>query len=493
MSSKPAELAAQLVFPGFKLGLDDPEAAAHLAAMGVGGFCLYGGDAGAVAALTASLQSRVGTPLLFCADYEDGVASQSAGGTRFPSNMGLAASGDPELAHEKARLTAIEARALGVSWVLAPVADLVTRSENPIINIRSFGSEPAEVSRFVRAAVRGIKAGGALSCLKHFPGHGDVSGDSHLELPTLAAPRAVLDRRELVPFRAGASSADSVMMAHLEVTALDPQNPATLSRAAVAGLLRRRLGFRRLVATDALDMRAIAERIGEAEAAERALLAGCDVLLVPRDPRGLVDQLAARAADSVPLGRAVAAAAARLRAAKRAAASPQGAAALEAVGCAEHARAAERMAQACLAWAKSPAVPLARRIVYLELEADSEADMRGKPFLSRLRNEGIEVQIGVSPGPDDTLVISSFMSPRAYSGRIRHDAKSLESAAGLAARAGRSAAVSFGSPFAFRGVPGLQSILCAFSGADASQEAAAGALTGGLEVKGRMPVEVKYG
>ncbi|MBI4425675.1 MAG: beta-glucosidase, partial [Elusimicrobia bacterium] len=277
------EQAAGLVMPGFKFGVDEPELADRLVDLGVGGFCLYHGSVPEVAAFTRRLQERARRPLLFSADYEDGAAQHVAGGTPLVSNMGVGASGDPELAALKARVTAAEAWALGVRWVLAPVADLATVAVNPIVNTRAFGDEPERVARLGKAYCAGLRSRRVLSCIKHFPGHGETRSDSHLELPVLRRTRAQLLKSELLPFRALADAADTAMMGHLSIPALGDRGPSSLSPKATA-LLRKTLGFKKLIATDALSMQAIARHFTDEAACVAALMAGVDVLLVPSDP-----------------------------------------------------------------------------------------------------------------------------------------------------------------------------------------------------------------
>ena len=182
------------------------------------------------------------------------------------------------------KITAIEARAAGVPWIFAPDADVNSNPANPIINTRSFGEDPARVSAFVAAFVRGVEENGGLATAKHFPGHGDTSTDSHLDLPTVVSDRAHLEQVELAPFRAAISAGVStIMTGHLSVPALepDPNVPATMSPAISTDLLRRQMGFNGLVVTDALDMGGVTVRYPPGEVAVRALLAGSDVLLVP--------------------------------------------------------------------------------------------------------------------------------------------------------------------------------------------------------------------
>ncbi|MCX5797213.1 MAG: hypothetical protein NTY77_17115 [Elusimicrobia bacterium] len=482
--------AAQLVFPGFQFGRDDPRRAVSLVKAGVGGFCLYKGEARQIAAFTARLQALARVPLLFCADYEDGAASHCAGATALPTDMGIAASGRAELARLKAEVTAEEALALGVRWVLAPVVDLAVEPDNPIVNVRSFGADPALVTRMARAYLAGLRAHRVLGCLKHFPGHGRTARDSHLELPLVAAGRRLLERGDLAPFRALAKTADSVMLGHLAVPALGGgRGPFSLS-AAAGRLLRGGLGFRGLVSTDALDMHAVSKRYGDAEAAVRALRAGADVLLVPKDPERLLAGLPAALA-----GRGVAVLAKlalrRLRYAKLRAGlfeDPMPARRLlSAVGGARHEALAQKMADSCLAWRGQPASLKGRRIAYAEAGAEPK-DGKGRGFLAELRRLGAEVRCVSGPArPDEVLVLGIFLRPRAYSGRIKLEPAEVSRAAALARQARETVVVSFGSPFVLADFPGRPG-LCAFSNIAAAQRAAARALLGRIRVMGRMPV-----
>jgi beta-glucosidase-like glycosyl hydrolase/CubicO group peptidase (beta-lactamase class C family) len=236
------------------------------------------------AVLVNALQSHAKIPLLVAADFERGTAMRLDEGTAFPHSMAVAATGRPEDAYTMGKITAIEARAAGVPWIFAPDADVNSNPDNPIINTRSFGEDPARVSAFVAAFVRGVEENGGIATAKHFPGHGDTSTDSHLDLPTVTSDRAHLDRVELAPFRAAiAAGVSTIMTGHLAVPALepDPNVPATMSPAISTDLLRKQMGFDGLVVTDALDMGGVTVRYPPGEVAVRSLLAGSDVLLVP--------------------------------------------------------------------------------------------------------------------------------------------------------------------------------------------------------------------
>ena len=246
------------------------------------------------AVLNNQLQSKSKLPLLIGADFERGSAMRLDEGTSFPTQMAIAAGGDPRDAYTMGKITALEARQAGVHWIYSPVSDVNNNPGNPIINTRSFGEDAARVSEFVSAYVRGVEENGGLATAKHFPGHGDTAADSHIDLPVIRADRQRLDSLELVPFRAAiAAGAGSVMTGHLSVPALepDPNTPATLSSNILTGVLRKELGFQGLVVTDAMDMGGITMRYAPGEAAVRAVLAGADCLLMPPVPDAAVEAL----------------------------------------------------------------------------------------------------------------------------------------------------------------------------------------------------------
>jgi beta-glucosidase-like glycosyl hydrolase/CubicO group peptidase (beta-lactamase class C family) len=239
------------------------------------------------AVLTNQLQTKSKLPLLIGADFERGAAMRLDEGTSFPTAMALAAAGNPRDAYTMGKVTALEARAVGIQWVYAPDADVNNNPGNPIINTRSFGEDPVRVAEFVKEFVRGVEENGALATAKHFPGHGDTASDSHIDLPVIQADRERLERLELVPFRAAiAAGASSIMTGHLSVPALepDPNTPATLSSRILTDVLRNELHFQGLVVTDAMDMGGITVRYAPGEAAVRAFLAGADALLMPPVP-----------------------------------------------------------------------------------------------------------------------------------------------------------------------------------------------------------------
>jgi beta-N-acetylhexosaminidase len=240
------------------------------------------------AELLNRLQSDSKLPLLFAADFERGVSMRLMGTTVFPHAMAFGGDGNPADAEAFGRITAEEARAIGIQWNFFPDADVNSNPANPIINTRSFGEDPTQVGDLVTAYIKGAHEGGMMTTAKHFPGHGDTATDSHLGVAKVGVDRAHLDSIELPPFRAAiAAGVDSVMVAHVTVPALDsdPNHVGTISPEVVSDLLQKQLGFKGIVVTDALDMAGLthlfANNIGRA--AVEAFKAGNDLLLIPAD------------------------------------------------------------------------------------------------------------------------------------------------------------------------------------------------------------------
>jgi beta-N-acetylhexosaminidase len=254
---------------------------------GLGGIVLFADnvrDRDQVAELTRGLRAER-EELVVAIDEEGGDVTrlEAATGSSYPGNLALGAVDDVELTSAVAGAIAAELAAVGVTLNLAPVADVNSNPQNPVIGVRSFGSDPELVARHVAAFVAGIQARGVAACAKHFPGHGDTATDSHLALPAVDAGREELFAGPLVPFQAAIEAGVSaVMTAHLIVRALDPV-PATISETLVSGVLRSELGFEGVVVSDALEMRAISATLGIEEGAVSALGAGVDALCIGHD------------------------------------------------------------------------------------------------------------------------------------------------------------------------------------------------------------------
>ncbi|HTC95418.1 MAG TPA: glycoside hydrolase family 3 protein [Terriglobales bacterium] len=244
------------------------------------------------ATFTNHLQSESRLPLIFAADFERGLSTRLNGATVFPHAMAFGATGNPQYVEDFAQIVAQEARAIGVQWNLFPIADVNSNPANPIINTRSFGEDPKQVSEMVGAYIRAARDAGMMTTAKHFPGHGDTEADSHLELARVGGDMQHLQSIELPPFeQAIAAGVDSVMVAHVTVPSLDPDpgHVASTSPLVIENLLKGQLGFKGLVVPDAMDMNALMRLfVGHdanpsARAAVEAIKAGNDMILIPAD------------------------------------------------------------------------------------------------------------------------------------------------------------------------------------------------------------------
>ncbi|MEO6509961.1 MAG: glycoside hydrolase family 3 N-terminal domain-containing protein, partial [Nocardioides sp.] len=297
-----AEQAGQVIVAGYH-GTGSP--AALIARLHLGGAVPVAENITSstqIRAVNASIQRVVrgrGYPAFIGVDQEGGtVVRIRDAATAFPTFMSTGAARDPALTRRTSAANGREMRGLGFTSVLAPVADVTRGPADPVIGTRSASGFPPIAAAQVVAAQAGLADAGVIGALKHFPGHGSVTVDSHQALPVLRTPLRELMRTALVPFRRGIDAgASAVMIGHLDVRAVDPHVPASLSRKVVTGLLRRELGFQGVVMTDALSMGAIVHRYGSAKAAARAVNAGVDIVLMPADARaartGIVDAVRA--------------------------------------------------------------------------------------------------------------------------------------------------------------------------------------------------------
>ncbi|HEX9022093.1 MAG TPA: glycoside hydrolase family 3 protein [Nitrospirota bacterium] len=301
---------AQMVMPrinGEALGDSRVLSQIHpLVREGIGGFILFGGDIEHTPQYLREIQSLAAIPLLIASDVERGLGQQLAGGTRFPSQRAVASAVNRRSKKDAALLDRMldavrtESRAAGIHAVFSPVVDVNNNPDNPIICTRAFGEEPEAVewfgSRYIRRLQKpsGMGRLELLACAKHFPGHGDTDQDSHSVLPVIRADRARLNRVELPPFRdAVKDGVGMVMVAHLLVPALEPEKPATFSKKIITALLREGMEFGGLIVSDALDMGALSGTHSEGEIAVRAVEAGMDILLHPKDALATIDAVVA--------------------------------------------------------------------------------------------------------------------------------------------------------------------------------------------------------
>lgn len=467
----------RLLFPAIRWNAETGFAAAQegieeALRLGVGGFSIFGGEAGAVSELTSELRRRSEQPLLIASDLERGAGQQFAGATPLPPLAAIGSLDDVSITRRAAALTAREAMALGVNWVYAPVADVDLESRNPIVGSRAFHTDPETVARHVTAWIRGCNEQGAICCAKHFPGHGRTVEDSHARLPRVTASRDELDQSDLKPFRAAVhAGVDSIMTAHVSFPALDPSGrPATLSGEIVANLLRRQLGFAGLIVTDALIMEGVlGGGLAEADAAVAAVAAGCDALLYPRDLAGVASALEAargaalsevRVADAVERINAVAA---RTPARRDAA-----------CGAAEdHAWAVEIGARSLVNVRGRLAVPA--NFDLLTIDDDIGGPFPPPPrdaFTPALRAGGLDVREVDQPARDRPLVVAVYSDIRAWKSRPGLSDGALDRLRGALDQRPDAPIVLFGHPRIATEMPG-EALLAAWGGEAVMQEAAA--------------------
>ncbi|HSJ24620.1 MAG TPA: glycoside hydrolase family 3 N-terminal domain-containing protein [Longimicrobiales bacterium] len=480
---------ARLVFPALRWSSSrgfDHEATRIDAAVaaGVGGFCLFGGTIDDAAALIARLRSLSAGPLLFASDMERGAGQQLAGATELPPAGALGSLDDTTVTRQAAAMTARQARAVGIDWILGPVADVALEPCNPIVGTRAFGSHARQVARHVAAWVEGCRSEGVLCCAKHFPGHGRTTGDSHVTLPRVRVSEEDLEV-DLLPFRAAvAAGCDALMTAHVIYDAIDAGQPATLSRPVVTGVAREHLGFGGIIVTDALNMAGAKDAAGgEGVAAVRAINAGCDALLYPDDALGVVQALHAAAADPA-FARRCSMAAARLAAASAGCRPnrPHGAPVdvgvpADAGTWADDAVWADDIASRTLVVCRGvPAVGTACRLAIVDDDVGGPHPPPSRAaFADALRAAGVVVHEG-SAGSTAPLVAAVFSDVRAWKGTAGLRPDALRQVMRLMDDDPDVVIVLFGHPRLAHTLPGRH-ILCAWGGDAIMQRASAGGLT----------------
>ncbi len=483
------------------------------------------------------LQKQSKLPLLFAADFERGVSTRLMGTTNFPHAMAFGADGSLADAEAFGRITAQEARSVGVHWNFFPDADVNSNPANPIINTRSFGEDPKQVGDLVTAYIKGAHSGGMLTTVKHFPGHGDTATDSHLGVASVNVDRAHLDSIELPPFRqAIAAGVDSVMVAHVTVPALDPDpnHVATISTAVVSDLLEKQLGFKGLIVTDALDMAGLthlfANDIGRA--AVEAFKAGNDLLIIPADfPASYESML--KAVRSGEISRE------RLDHSVLKILKIKGALGLNktrivdtttiatVVGKPENIAFGQQVANSAITLVrdngkvlplKSKGTPQAGLPYMTREETHNQVvavlfsdDMRtesGRAFGRELRSRipdarVIYVDPRVAAGMSDdvlkavdeaqTVVAAVYVIPTA--GKVGNSVAMADATGTLLQQvldhaAGKTAVVAMGNPYLASDFPKIENYMCTFSNASVSEVAAIKALFGEIPIRGHLPVSI---
>ena len=509
----------------------------------VGGFLVFGGTEAApqvllnptygtvtlgqplaAAATLNRLQAMSPVPLLNSGDFEAGLGFRLSGATAFPRAMAFGAAGDEKLAFEAGRVTAEEARAIGVHVNFAPVVDVNNNPRNPVINTRSFGETPDAVTRIASAYIGGLHAGGVMATLKHFPGHGDTDVDSHLGLPVIKHPRERLDRIELAPFKGAiAAGADAIMTAHIEMPTLDPSpgTPTTLSEPIVGGLLRREMGFDGLIFTDSMTMAGVTAMYKPGEAAVRAVKAGNDVVLhSPDDAAAFAAVRDAVRSGEIPQAQVDASVLRILRAKARAGLHRTKRVDLEAVsnvlGSRHHQAVADEVSQRSITLIKDERniVPLSvgrdAQVLYLSV-LDYPSGWRiaapSRTFIPELRQRwpnvtaielsdrttASELELIRAMVPRvDAIVASVFVRTASFSGRMDLAPGLQQLLRVIAAQTARTRrpfiTVFFGNPYAATFLPEMPAMLLTYDFYDRAEASAVRALAGEAPIGGKLPI-----
>ena len=511
----------------------------------VGGIILFRGPVYESVVICNRMQELAKYPLLISADLEAGSGMRFDDTVNFPWNMAIAATGNPDYARRAGDLTGREARAMGIQQIYAPVSDVNNNAANPVINVRSYGEDPIEVSRYVSAFVEGAQHAGVIATAKHFPGHGDTATDSHRGLPEIDVTRERLNSIELVPFRAAVDAGvGAVMTGHIGLPLIDsteitplPKDvklgpidtteageivsakgtmPTTLSPV-MNGILRKDLHFDGLIVTDAMSMSGLTLYFTQEEASVRAIEAGADLLLKPADP----DAALRGVRDAVKKGRLteqrIEQSTRKLLAAKYdLGLAQQRVTSLETIDREVAGKRANELsddiARDAITLVRNDAklLPLginsASRIFNLAITNGDDRAVIAQPFIAALARGGLKVETIVlddrSSDADVTKAIDKAtradavivsMYGRVRTGQARSVAlpepgtKALNE---LIEQRARLVGISFGNPYILMSFPKLQTYLVAYGDMQSLQEETAQALLGQLDIKGRLPISL---
>jgi len=511
----------------------------------VGGIILFRGPVYESVVIVNRMQELAKYPLLISADLEAGSGMRFDDTVNFPWNMAIAATGNPDYARRAGELTGREARAMGIQQIYAPVSDVNNNAANPVINVRSYGEDPADVARFVAAFVEGAQNAGVIATAKHFPGHGDTATDSHRGLPEIDVTRERLNSVELVPFRAAVNAGvGAVMTGHIGLPLIDPTEIAPLPRnvklkamdtteegeivsakgtmpttlsPVMNGILRKDLGFDGLIVTDAMSMSGLTLYFTQEEASVRALEAGADLLLKPADPdaslRGVREavkkgRLTEQRIDQS--ARKILAAKFDLGLARQRLTSLDG---IDREVAGKRANdLADDIAQDAITLVRNDAklLPLnptsSTRIFNLAITNGDDRTVIAQPFTGAMSRGGIKMETTVlDDRSSDTEVAKTIdkaakaevvivsMYGRVRTGQARSVALPDPGAKALNELISRNAhliGISFGNPYILMSFPKLQTYVVAYGDMPSLQEESAQALLGKADFKGRLPISL---
>lgn len=494
----------------------------------VGGIAMSLGTPVEVAAKLNDIQRRSRVPLIVGADLEPGLGRLEGGifasymldagsATVFPPQMAIGATGRDQDAYDVAKAIAQEGRAVGIEVNFAPVVDVNNNPANPVINVRSFGEDPAHVAILAANAVRGTLAGGELPTTKHFPGHGNTDVDSHVGLPIVTGNMAELDSVELVPFKAAINAgAALVMTAHIALPAVegDSTTPATLAPKIITGLLRDTLGFKGTAITDAMTMGGIGKGYTTEESSVLAVQAGADILLKPDDPTRAINAVVAAVHDG-RISEARIDQAVRhileLKARSGVAFAPQVSLAelREVVGAPEHRALAQDVARRAITLLRDEdnAIPLADSSRTLVVEYAPTTELKAGRTFNRVMQQrarrNMTTVVRVEPNANQqaldsvmrladnasTVVVTAYVRRVEGQGRFAIP-QPIAAWIDTLAQRHRTVVVAFGNPYLIGQFPSVRTYMDAYGVSDALEQAAADAILGRQAITGRAPVSL---
>ncbi|NMW17899.1 MAG: glycoside hydrolase family 3 protein [Chlorobiaceae bacterium] len=486
----------------------------------IGGIMFLKGDAFSAAMLANHFQSLAPRPLLMSADMERGLAMRLNGATEFPPNMALAATQDSKMAGKMAQAIAKEAKTVGLQQSYGPTLDLNINPLNPIINTRSFGDNLPLTIALSHAVIEGLQSNGIIATAKHFPGHGDVSVDSHIFLPVLKADRRQLDEYELKPFKAAIEQGViSVMVGHLAAPELTgTMEPASISKVIVTDLLRKELGFQGLIITDAMNMKALYNGQNVPDISIKAIQAGNDLLLFSPDPE-LAHHSIVQAVEKgvIPIEQ-INDSVRRILQAKqwldiehrklvnlnrvKDDASPE-----------SHRDLAKKIAEASITLVKDEnhCMPLKRvssgSLLNIILQDKTDLNV-GNGYIKNIDNYYAADHIRIDPGTDSlryahaadmamkapAVIVTSYVQALSGSGTLKLTEKQQEFIHTLARMIPKEKPlifISLGTPYLINYFPEITTYLCTYSSKEASEEYVVKALKGKLIPRGILPVSLQ--
>ncbi len=485
---------------------------------GIGGIHIWFGDVGTSLTLLNQIQELSKVPVIVDADIEYGIQRRFPSGTDLPPLMAIAATNNPNYAYEAGKISAIEGRALGIHWNFSPVTDVNNNPNNPIINTRSFGEDPDDVGKYSVQYIKGLQEHGMLATAKHFPGHGDTETDSHTSLATIPSDSSRLWSLELKPFQTVIDAGvDAMMVAHVHAPDFQPNAnyPATLSSFWVTDILRKKMGFKGVVVTDAMGMGGVSRNYSDSYALIHAINAGCDFILQNYNLKKSIDNVENAVKQGIILEERINDAALKMLELKEKAGLNQQryismSETKKVLGNKEFNLKANEIASKSITLVKNENsfLPLTvgekEEIVVIDIY-DHPNNHEESTTTKKLKRSGLPIR-ALQVDESDTkmyyesilntvptnapIILNAFASPSAWKNRIYLPTPQMEFINALNKKSKRLILISFGNPYLIRGLPETPAYICAWKGNDVMQNALVASLMGKTNFTGRLPITI---